>query len=167
MAIIRGTNGNNVLFGTNSADSIYGLGGNDNLYGGNGNDYLSGGSGRDYLNGGSGNDLLDGGSGADLLIGGPGADTFILTPGDIFSLAASTASTPTIQDYNVSEGDKFEIVSSGSSTDQFAYDSSSGSLSYQGNQIAIFENRPTDFSTSSLNFTTSQDLTTTFGSDTF
>jgi len=45
--------------------------------------------------------------------------------------------------------------------DQLSYDISTGALSYQGVQFGILENKPTDFSTSSI------DLITSTGSDIF
>ncbi|WP_148114268.1 calcium-binding protein, partial [Trichormus variabilis] len=97
MAIINGTNGNDILplfgdpdpgtpdtfngfdgddiinaFSTN--DLLNGDAGNDKLYGWDGNDTLNGGAGNDELRGGSGNDTLRGGSGNDTLLGGTGID---------------------------------------------------------------------------------------------
>ena len=56
MAIITGTNGNDILFGTFDNDIINGLLGNDSINGGNGNDTLDGGAGADTMDGGDGND---------------------------------------------------------------------------------------------------------------
>ena len=147
MVTKTGTSGNDVLRGTNSNDSLYGLGGNDTLYGYNGND---------YLNGGSGNDNLIGGRGNDTLVGGTGADYFYFTSGD---------GVDRITDYNYSQGDRlvFYTTAGTASIEQFDYDINSGSLSYQGVQFGILENKPTDFSTSSLGLTTSQDLTSSLG----
>lgn len=87
MALINGTNGNDILIGTNEADtisgsngddSLQGLGGDDFLYGGNGDDYLWGGDGKDTLNGGNGDDYLYTSPGHDDLIGGKGDDVFVL-----------------------------------------------------------------------------------------
>lgn len=47
MAVIQGTNKNEVLIGTSANDSISGLAGNDTLNGGVGNDTLDGGAGKD------------------------------------------------------------------------------------------------------------------------
>lgn len=58
MAIIRGTNGNNLLIGTNLGDYIEGLGGNDTLRGNGGNDTILGGGGNDTAFGGDGNDII-------------------------------------------------------------------------------------------------------------
>jgi Ca2+-binding RTX toxin-like protein len=66
-ALVRGTNGNDVLRGGPRGDILEGLGGNDRLYGG---------AGADRLYGGAGNDRLFGGPGDDILAGGPGADRF-------------------------------------------------------------------------------------------
>lgn len=160
--VIIGTPGNDRINALGGNDRVYGRNGNDTLIGGSGNDRLYGENGNDTLNGGSGNDILVDGFGSDILTGGAGADSFVLTyePGRV----------ERITDYNPLEGDRrFIIFPTGStySTEQFNYDVSSGTLSFQGNQIAIFENKPTDFSTSSLNLTTTSDLTTTFGSDIF
>ncbi len=74
MAVIIGSNENNILAGTAGSDIILGLAGNDVLSGGSGNDVISGGAGNDTLDGGSGNDILVGGAGNDTLLGGAGAD---------------------------------------------------------------------------------------------
>jgi RTX calcium-binding nonapeptide repeat (4 copies) len=57
MALINGTNLNDILVGTNVADNINGLGGNDVLIGLAGSDILDGGAGADTMIGGAGNDL--------------------------------------------------------------------------------------------------------------
>lgn len=104
VALIRGTDGSNVLNGTASTDSIYGFGGGDYIYGNGGNDLIYAGigddwayggigndkiygedgidnlygeAGNDSLNGDAGNDYLDGGSGNDVLNGGDGNDRVI------------------------------------------------------------------------------------------
>lgn len=56
MAILRGTDGNDVLTGTDERDHLYGLGGADVLEGGKGPDFLYGGPGADTLRGGEGSD---------------------------------------------------------------------------------------------------------------
>ena len=71
MAIIRGTNGDNVREGGSFSDSIYGYGGDDILIGNGGNDYISGGSGDDDIIGGSGENDLRGGTGFDYFIVSP------------------------------------------------------------------------------------------------
>jgi hypothetical protein len=47
MAIVNGTNGNDVLEGTSKNDSIFGLAGDDSIEGGPGADHLDGGEGID------------------------------------------------------------------------------------------------------------------------
>jgi Ca2+-binding RTX toxin-like protein len=79
MALIKGTNSNNVLAGTTADDDIYAYGGNDTVYGYGGDDWIDGGSGNDTLYGGAGNDVLLGGSGINTLYGGSGADWFRMT----------------------------------------------------------------------------------------
>ncbi len=80
MALVIGSNGNNLLNGTNSGDIILAGGGNDTVNGGGGSDIIDGGTGNDILNGGAGDDLIDGGSGNDTIDGGTGND--ILDGGD-------------------------------------------------------------------------------------
>ena len=70
--VIRGDDGNDVLFGQGGADLLEGGDGNDLLFGGKGRDTLRGGDGDDGLFGGSDKDDLDGGSGDDhVKNGGP------------------------------------------------------------------------------------------------
>lgn len=102
MAVVTGTNSNDILNGTNNNDTVKGLGGNDELNGldgddildggagndtissGIGNDLLTGGIGLDTLAGGIGNNRLDGGAGADSMTGGDGDDTYVVDSlGDI------------------------------------------------------------------------------------
>lgn len=59
MAIILGTNGNNILTGTTVGDTMIGWAGNDQLFGNGGNDRLYGGTQNDLLNGGLGIDTAD------------------------------------------------------------------------------------------------------------
>ncbi len=56
MAMISGTDGDDVLSSGTLNDVINGKAGNDTLYGGSGNDTLDGGSGNDYLQGDEGSD---------------------------------------------------------------------------------------------------------------
>jgi trimeric autotransporter adhesin len=97
MAIINGTNLNNVLFGTALDDTIKGFGGEDLINGAGGADEAEGGSGNDVVFGGSGNDtlygddeaggaatgndILDGGDGDDIIDGGSGNDTIYANAG--------------------------------------------------------------------------------------
>jgi len=63
MALILGTNGNDVLTGTEFDDEIQGLAGDDTLMGLGGNDTLMGKSGIDILIGGAGDNFISGGGG--------------------------------------------------------------------------------------------------------
>ncbi len=81
MAIINGTNGNDLnlngdtsVFVSSNNDTINGFAGNDILRGFSQNDTLNGGADNDQLFGGTGNDALNGDTGADMLDGGSGAD---------------------------------------------------------------------------------------------
>lgn len=74
MAIIKGTNGKDVLNGTGQADTISGFDGDDRLFGLGGNDRLLGGEGSDRIDGGAGRDTASwentaGGVRADLVAG--------------------------------------------------------------------------------------------------
>ena len=51
MALINGTNGNDVQFGTGAADTFVLKNGNDQGFGGGGNDTMFGEDGNDTLNG--------------------------------------------------------------------------------------------------------------------
>ncbi len=63
--LIRGSEGDDLLWANN---------GNDNLLGGDGNDIMDGGGGNDTLFGDEGDDYLSGGLGVDALFGGAGND---------------------------------------------------------------------------------------------
>jgi hypothetical protein len=170
MTDIFGTSRNDTLVGTSRNDRIYGYAGNDRLsgnsgndvlYGGNGNDTLSGNNGNDTLVGGAGNDFLVGGAGNNRSTGGSGADTFVFY--------SNVSERTVITDFNRLQGDRFLLVGFGdiTSTSQLSYDIGTGALSYQGVELGILENKPTDFSTSSIDLITSKDLTVITGSDIF
>jgi trimeric autotransporter adhesin len=74
MAIINGTNLNNILFGTAANDTINGFGGHDLINGATGNDTIDAGSGNDTVLGESGNDVIAGNEGDDVVFGGEGND---------------------------------------------------------------------------------------------
>ncbi|MFI0845723.1 calcium-binding protein [Mesorhizobium sp. IMUNJ 23232] len=59
MAVIQGTDGNDILTGTGDFDFIRGLDGNDRLFGGDGGDILDGGPGADLLDGGGDGGLFN------------------------------------------------------------------------------------------------------------
>jgi Ca2+-binding RTX toxin-like protein len=106
--LVRGTNGNDLLFGTPDRDVIHGLGGNDQVQAeagadlvfgnagddslvggldfdaGDGNDEVYGGPGRDDLSGGEADDYLSGDLDPDWLYGGFGRDVLAGGPdGDL------------------------------------------------------------------------------------
>jgi Ca2+-binding RTX toxin-like protein len=74
VALIVGTDGNDVLKGTRGMDRIDARAGDDQASGGRANDTVLGGPGNDYLTGGSSDDVLDGGEGDDRLFGSTGND---------------------------------------------------------------------------------------------
>lgn len=89
MALIPGTNGDDILVGTviprpgdSINDQILGFGGDDDLSGGTGDDVLIGADGADTLDGGLGDDQLFGDEGVDAISGGDGADVIFGGLGD-------------------------------------------------------------------------------------
>jgi hypothetical protein len=74
MALIVGTNSNDLLLGTPVADRLVGRGDDDRLFGAGGNDVLNGGDDHDVLHGGAGNDRLTGGDDGDRFIFTAGRD---------------------------------------------------------------------------------------------
>jgi Ca2+-binding RTX toxin-like protein len=75
LAMIVGTDGDDVLHGTSGRDVIWAGKGDDTIYGSLGNDLLCGGPGADLIHGGRGNDEADGGAGDyDRVIGDLGDD---------------------------------------------------------------------------------------------
>ena len=75
LAVINGTNEEDVLRGSHVANTLNGLGGNDTL---------NSGRGSDILNGGAGNDTFNGEAGRDTMRGGAGNDTyFVDNPNDV------------------------------------------------------------------------------------
>jgi Ca2+-binding RTX toxin-like protein len=94
--IVRGQQGNDLLFGSTGSDQINGGIGNDLIWGNGGDDVLAGDAGNDTLYGGSGSDVLTGGSG-----------------GDIFVFSSYTESAPgrsdQITDFNFAQGDRVDL----------------------------------------------------------
>jgi T1SS-143 domain-containing protein len=70
---------------------------------------LTGTSGNDVLVGGSGNDTLIGGAGSDQLTGGAGADHFRYTSTADGGTILNQAGADHILDFNIAQGDVFEI----------------------------------------------------------
>jgi Ca2+-binding RTX toxin-like protein len=85
-AVLRGTEGDDVITPTQPAggpnttegnDTVTALGGNDLVDGGGGDDSLDGGAGNDTLLGDDGNDRLVTGDGFNVAVGGDGNDTIV------------------------------------------------------------------------------------------
>jgi len=109
---------NNTIIGNEANNVLSGGAGNDILRGG----FFSSDDGNDVLIGGAGNDVLVGDRGDDVLIGSAGADQFTFND-DFFD------GVDTITDFNSFEGDQIQ-VGFGSSVSQFAFDSSTGALTF-------------------------------------
>jgi hypothetical protein len=67
MALIKGTQGNDVLVSSHGGNTLDGLGGDDVLVGGYGNDILIGGDGNDIIAPGLGTNNVNGGAGFDVV----------------------------------------------------------------------------------------------------
>ncbi|MDJ0717087.1 MAG: calcium-binding protein, partial [Prochloraceae cyanobacterium] len=95
----------------------------------------------DSINGGSGGDILEGGSGNDTLSGQSGADKFVFN--------SSSQGIDTIEDFNISEGDRIKIGGGFGATaiSQFNFNSGTGNLSFNGQNFANLKN-VTDFNLS-------------------
>lgn len=63
--IVRGGDGNDIIWGNACTNILFGDAGNDKVYGGSGNDILIGGSGNDTMHGGGGDDVFCYGSSYD------------------------------------------------------------------------------------------------------
>ncbi len=72
---------NDVIRGMEGNDIVYASGGDDNVWGGADNDTLFGGAGDDNIWGDGGHDKIYGGAGDDVLNGGGGNDTFFFSEG--------------------------------------------------------------------------------------
>lgn len=155
---LSGGSGNDYLSGGRDNDTLYGGSGHDSMYGGEGNDYMSGSYGNDYLSGGSGNDTMYGGSDRDTMYGGSGKDKIVGGYGndylhggdgaDKFVFNNKYEGIDTIADFDWDEGDKIQVSKSGfgaSSTYDFSYNSSNGSLSFKGHKFATIANKPAGF----------------------
>ena len=79
--IVRGGDGNDILWGNAGTNILFGDAGNDKITGGSGNDILIGGSGNDTLHGGGGDDIFCYGSDYDW-----GKDTIIQLSGSSVTL---------------------------------------------------------------------------------
>ena len=93
------------------------------------------GDGDDTLIGNSRDNILVGGRGEDVLTGGGGADTFVFN--------SPTEGIDLITDFDRAEQDIIQIDSArfgDISLEQFSFDSTTGSLSFEGQEFAILEN---------------------------
>lgn len=154
MATKYGTNGSDYINGTSKNDKLYGKAGDDSLYGKAGNDYLDGGDGYDYLIGDKGKDKLSGGYGDDYLFGGKDNDKLTGDYGYDYLVGGSGADkfvfnspwegVDTIEDFSYSQGDKIQIDAYGFGINPgdyhyFSFNSSDGSLSFNGTQFASLQ----------------------------
>ncbi len=114
MAIVRGSNWNDVLAGTDESDilqgrdgpdQIDGLGGDDQvgggddlILGGSGDDIIQAGAGDDIVHGGEGDDIVHAGEGDDIVHSGSGNDRVVAGNGDDVGI------------YDVSENIRFNNV---------------------------------------------------------
>jgi len=113
---VDGGNGNDVIDFTSQQFSygdivLKGGDGNDVLWGNAGNDTLYGGNGSDNIDGGAGNDKLYGGAGSDTMTGGVGADTFYYT--SVTDSGIGAGNRDIITDFNAAEGDRLDLSALG------------------------------------------------------
>jgi len=101
---LLGGQGNDVVTAHSGAVILNGNLGSDTLTGGGGDDAVRGGQGDDRLDGGGGADRLFGDLGNDTLTGGSGADTFYFALG---------GGLDRVQDFNVAEGDRLQLLGVG------------------------------------------------------
>lgn len=157
---IIGTENADFLFGTNDGELIDGLGGDDSLSASDGDDLALGGAGADTIGGGNGDDLIlgeggadlifaydgddqvDAGAGGDIIYSGEGSDTLFGGKGTdsfVFDLEDfEDGSVDTVSDFELGE-DKVVILGL-SNQNEIAFDSKTGSLSVDGDEIIVFEN---------------------------
>ena len=142
---VTGSVQNDALTGTSKKDKIYGSLGDDILFGGGSND---------WLDGGDGDDILFGGGGTDKLIGNSGADRFVLKTN-----SKSISRPDTISDFTSGVDQillienpikySYDAFTNGSAVpmnesqfNDIDYDSTTGALSYKGNEIATLSGLP-------------------------
>jgi Ca2+-binding RTX toxin-like protein len=123
MAIIRGTDGPDVIDGTSGDDQLFGRAGNDNMEGRGGADLVSGGEGNDFVAGDNGDDRVIGGGGDDLMFGSAGND--VLNGGD--------------GNDNVVGGQGVDQLQGGAGADDFAFNSKIGTGVGRGNRDRIID----------------------------
>lgn len=84
--------GNVVMRGSDGDDLLWSNDGNDTIQAGAGNDIVDGGRGNDIVYGAEGNDYLSGGEGTDTLLGGEGDDTLVYNADGVWSADYTLAS---------------------------------------------------------------------------
>lgn len=133
--ILSGGSGADTLYGEDDADVLYGDAGDDMLYGGNGADQLHGGDGNDILTGGAGNDkfYLDSGSSTDVITDFTSGQDEIIVNGAAFGMAAGSLSADA---FAVSGSGSSASAMAASTSGMFIYDDDSGTLLWNGYQIA-------------------------------
>lgn len=106
---IHGGLGNDWVVGGQGADLLFGDKGDDIVYGNLGNDTLFGGDGNDSVRGGQGDDVIDGGAGDDWLWGDRGND--VITGGagaDQFRFLTGSGADR-VTDFSIGQGDKVVV----------------------------------------------------------
>jgi len=129
---ISASDGDDLVFGGDGSDTIGGGGGDDLILGDDGNDLIFAFDGDDLVDGGDGNDIIYGGEGSDTLFGGEGQDTFVFNLEDF-----EDGSVDTVADFELGE-DKIVVVGL-SEENSIAFDSTTGAISVDGEEIVMFE----------------------------
>ena len=145
--VVFGGAGNDLVFGGAGNDVLLGGAGKDTLIGGAGKDTLIGGAGKDTLSGGVGDDILRGGAGDDLLVAGLGKDVMVGGAGaDGFCFMTTPTATPegdVIRDFKSAQMDKILIgFTTNANLMKFKYDTMTGALSFDGNELVILQGAP-------------------------
>ena len=106
---IHGGLGNDWAVGGQDADVLFGDKGNDLVYGNLGNDTLWGGDGQDSVRGGQGDDVIDGGAGEDWVWGDRGNDVISGGAGaDQFRFLTGSGADR-VTDFSFAQGDKVVV----------------------------------------------------------
>ena len=116
----------------------------ENIITGSGNDVLTGQWLDNILDSGSGNDTLIGNKGNDTLIGGLGNDSLQGGLGrDIFRFS-STDGQDTIEDFNVSQGDKIHLMKTDNDSSEVSYTSDGNNTIINWENVSITVNNVQD-----------------------
>ena len=142
------------MTGSVQNDALTGTFKGDNIYASLGNDAVFGAAGNDLIDGSDGDDILFGGGGTDKLIGNNGADLFVLTtnpkwnlgPDIILDFKPGADRILLIENPIKYAYDSLTDASAGamnqSQFNEIDYDSTTGALSYKGNEIAMLPGLP-------------------------